>query len=385
MGFSWSSCVAQSNAIGVLKKAGIRVDSILSLDHALPVSQRELCAVATDDTLLFHRNLRRGMQTLRRVDQAFERHGIPKNKAKDVTLASTMTGLGCDMSSEPPLVEPAKDKLVQLLLAVCDLLERKAGSPQAVNSALGVLQWFYLLQRGMFSILDRVYNFVQQEPANDPRPLPCNLQDELLTAIALAPLLPAALDRAYLPELLACDAAPEYGFGVSKLECGQKQVEQVGRLSERRGDYVRLLLGAGDEPELTRCGTPHRLPFKKSAFRTLIRSKARWQAHSGLLECHGVLLTVKWICRSRARHHKRAVILVDAKTALGSISKGRSSARALRRVLRSTAAHCLAADVLLRLVYIPTESNPADAPSRGRVRGCNMRKPRSKFMHADGH
>ena len=55
MGFSWSSCIAQSTTIGVLMDAGISVDNILSLEHDLPASQRELCAVATDDTLLFHR------------------------------------------------------------------------------------------------------------------------------------------------------------------------------------------------------------------------------------------------------------------------------------------------------------------------------------------
>ena len=59
--------------------------------------------------------------------------------------------------------------------------------------------------------------------------------------LALAPLFPAALDRQYLSELLACDAAPEFGFGVSALFCGKRTVQQVGRLSERRGDYVRLL------------------------------------------------------------------------------------------------------------------------------------------------
>ena len=368
MGFSWSSCIAQSTTIGVLMDAGISVDNILSLEHDLPASQRELCAVATDDTLLFHRCPKQGRQTLQRIDRAFERHCIPRNKAKDISLSQQMTGLGCDISSSPPLVEPAKYKQAETLLVLSDLLEHSTCSPRALSKVLGILQWFCLLQRGMFSIFDKVYAFAQREPSDSPNLLTNSVHDELFTMLALLPLLPAASDRQYLSELLACDAAPEFGFGVSALECGRKQVEKIGRLSERRGDYVRLLVEENDEPEKTRCGKPHRLAFKKSAFKTLISSKAKWQAHSGLLECHGVLLTVKWICRSRARHHRRAVILVDAKTALGSISKGRSSARALRRTLRSTAAHCLAADLLLRLVYIPSESNPADGPSRGRTR-----------------
>ena len=366
MGFSWSSCVAQSNTLGALLEAGVKPSAILSLDHALPTSQVELCAVATDDTLLFHKCPNRGQKTLTKLDQAFGRNGIARNCDKDISLASSMTALGCDISTTPPLVEPCKQKLAKLVAILCDLLETPTGSPHAVNSVLGIEQWFCLLQRGMFSIFDSVYEFVRRDAQKQPQSLPKQVQNELLVGLVLMPLLPAALDRPFLSELLACDAAPEFGFGVCSLPCGPKVVEDVGRLAERRGDYVRLLTEPDDQPEVPRFGLPCRLPFHKRDFKQMVSSRAKWPAHSGLLECHGVLLTVKWICRSRARHSHRAVLLVDAKAAIGSILKGRSSARALRRVLRSTAAHCLACNLLLRLLYIPSESNPADGPSRGK-------------------
>ena len=141
---------------------------------------------------------------------------------------------------------------------------------------------------------------------------------------------------------LACDAASQYGFGVCSLACGREVVEEVGRYFERRGDYVRLQTAGGDEPEVPRLGVPRKLPFCKGDFKPLISTPAEWPAHSGDLECHGVLLTVKWVCRSRSRQGHRVVILADAKAAIGSISKGRSSASSLRRVLRSIAAHSLA-------------------------------------------
>ena len=277
MGFSWSSCIAQSTTLGVLKQAGVHSSQILSLEHDLPASQRELCAVATDDTLFFHRSFRHGRRTLQKVDKVFEQHGIPRNRAKDVSLASKMTGLGCDISSRPALVEPAKDKISQAVLGLCDVLERGTSSPAGMSAILGVLQWFCLLQRGMFSIFDKVYGFIVQEPRAVQQPLPASVLDELFTWLAVAPLLPASLERQYLSDLLACDAAPEFGFGVSALSCGPKQVESIGRLSERRGDYVRLLVDDNDEPEQPRLGTAHRLPVKKSAFRTLISKRLRWR------------------------------------------------------------------------------------------------------------
>ena len=110
----------------------------------------------------------------------------------------------------------------------------------------------------MISIFAHIYAFVQHDTAEDI-PVPQAVKNELLTALALAPLLPAGLNRPYLSELLACDAAPEYGFGVSLAKWGSKVIQQVGRMAERRGDYVRLLPEDHDMPEKSRIGNMHRL------------------------------------------------------------------------------------------------------------------------------
>ena len=265
MGFSWSSCVAQDTSVGCVLEAGVAEDCILSLDHALPRHQQELCAVCTDDVLLFHKNHRRGRATLRRLDHVFVKHGVSKNCKKDVSLSSAMTGPGCDISSSPPLVEPACKKLGGIVLSLCDLLSSPVASPKAISSLLGVLQWFSLLQRGMFSVFDDVYKFVTCPEQQKQQHLPEPVLNELLEFLALAPLLPASLDRQYLDTMLACDAAPEFGFGVCALDCGRKVTEEIGRLAERRGDYVRLLPGPACA-EVPRSGTQHRLPFKEEHF-----------------------------------------------------------------------------------------------------------------------
>ncbi|CAE7040158.1 unnamed protein product [Symbiodinium sp. CCMP2592] len=64
MGFSWSSAVAQDTALAVCARAGIREESILSPDHTAPERQQELVFVATDDTVLVHRDATLGMQRL---------------------------------------------------------------------------------------------------------------------------------------------------------------------------------------------------------------------------------------------------------------------------------------------------------------------------------
>ena len=62
---------------------------------------------------------------------------------------------------------------------------------------------------------------------------------------------------------------------------------------------------------------------------------------------------------------KRLLFLLDARAVLGAFAKGRSSAPSLFRAVRQAAALQLAGDLVVRWVYITSESNLADAPSRG--------------------
>lgn len=366
MGFSWSSAVAQDTTIATCLAAGIKEESIMSLDHPVPEHHDEVCFVATDDTVLVHKDKNKGARTLDRLDSAFHEHGIPRNIAKDVSLQPAVTALGCDLSSEPAVAEPAAARLTAAICKTLDVLHERRASPRALHSLLGVWQWFFLLQRSFFSIFDAVYSFVQGEQPDRVVPVPPAVLNELLVTVALAPLLTASLDRQPVPKLVAADAAPEFGFGVSVCQYTGPEATEVCRLAERRGDFVRLTVDPLDHTEVSRLGKPHRLRHTQRDFKTVICARAKWQAHSGVLEAHAYLLALKWASRCVSHHHCKVPFLIDAKVVIGAASKGRSSARALRTVLRAAAAVTLAADILPRLIYIPSESNPADKPSRGK-------------------
>ena len=287
-----------------------------------------------------------------------------------------MPGLGCEISSDPPLVSPDASKLNTLLLGAIGLDVSGRASPRGVHSALGVSNWFCILSRPHFSCFDAAYGFVRREPPESPVAVPRAVRNEFVLFTALAALLPAALDREWLPLLTATDAAPEFGFGTSVCELSCDEIAAIGRKAERRGDYVRLerLGDEEDEAERPRLGRPHRLGLQKSDFRDVISLRATKQEHSGVMELKGVLLSLRWLLRSAARHSKRIVMLIDAKAALSAVAKGRTSAPAFQRTLCSIDALLLAGNVLLRPVYIPSEDNPADAPSRGRRRRPTTRR-----------
>ncbi|CAL1136882.1 unnamed protein product [Cladocopium goreaui] len=353
-------------------QAGVAEDAFMSLDSP-PPSGVEACGVATDDTFFFHKDKQAGAERLRRLDKVFEERGMPKNQAKDVTLQPAMTALGCELTTQPPAAEPASSKLVRLFAALLDLFLQGQVSPSGLNRALGVEQWFCLLNRPMFSVFSAVCDFVRREPPESIQFLPEDVQSEILVAAAFAPLLGADLGRDFLPQLIACDAAGTHGFGVSYMPCSQQLVRSVSSLSERRGDFVRFFQEPDEPCRKDRLGTPHELPFHKWQFHTAISAKARWKAHAGLLEAHGLHIALKWALRSAVRFHRRVVVLIDAKAILGAASKGRSSAPGIRGVLRKIGNLLMATNSLLRFVYIPSEDNPADAPSRGIVRRVRNR------------
>ena len=335
------------------------------MDQPPPVG-KEACGVATDDTFFFHFDRQLAQRRLGLLDQAMAKNGMPKNEAKDVTLQASMNALGCVIDAAKGSAEPAPLKLCNLFLAWIELLQKGHVSPVAFNRALGLHQWFCLLQRPQFSIFDACYKFARQAAEDKQLPLPANVRIEIFVATFLMPLLGADLQRKFLPRITACDAAPEYGFGVSYLDCPVSVAEEVGFLAERRGDFVRFYPDPNEPPARERLGRPHELPYSKRCFTTAISAKARFKAHSGALEAHGLLLAIKWLLRSPARFHRRLVILVDAKAVLGAATKGRTSAPGIRGVMRHIGALLMASNCLLKLVYVPTEHNPADAPSRGK-------------------
>ena len=112
-------------------------------------------------------------------------------------------------------------------------------------------------------------------------------------------------------------------------------------------------------------GLHMRFQIQKRALRILICKKARYRDHPGPMEAAGLTLLVKLILRSFERHGQRYVILVDAKAILSAAQRGRTSAQSIQRQMRQLAGLTLAGPLQLHFLYIPSEDNPADAPSRG--------------------
>jgi hypothetical protein len=357
MGFSWSSFVAQSVLLARCSDAGLAPDMALCMEQPAPLDTREVFGLATDDVFHFtSRGMSAACRRMQQVDCALANGGIVRNKDKDLTAEANGTIIGIDFCCGHFLA-PHGGKLALVMSAVVFAILHPL-SPRELMTILGHIQWFFLLSRPTFAVLDACYAFARQTPADVAQQLPREVCAELLVTALLLPALESDLRRPWSPIVTASDASVNFGFGACVAACTPNRARQLGRLAERRGDYVRLDRSGddSDEAERPRLGTPHRLGLAKSAFQTVVQSRKQYKAHSSTLEAAGLVLLVRWILRSTARHSTRIVVLVDAKAVLGAAARGRSSSACLKREIRQLAALTLAGDLLLGTSTCPPKT-----------------------------
>ena len=372
MGFSWSSYLAQSCLLGCLQAAGVGEHHMLADDLPPPVDLDRAVSLATDDIIVFGRHdLPSVRQRVARIDKAVADAGIEAHRGKDVNEALNTTVIGVDVVDGTRLM-PAATKMALVLVGLAHFCsrERPSCTTLQLQALLGHLAWFALLTRPVFSCLHSAYDVARAE-GDTARHIPADTIAELIMFGSLLCWIDGDLARPWQDHIIATDASPSFGFGVSIARASSTLLRAFSREATRAGAMARLErdgIYPDEEAEKPRKGRTCRLPIAKAAFATVISSRARHGAHAGALEAGGVQLALRWLLRSPAKHGRRTVFLVDAKAVAGAIVKGRSSAPTLRRELMRIAALQLAGDILLKVVYVPSEDNPADAPSRGVVR-----------------
>ena len=134
---------------------------------------------------------------------------------------------------------------------------------------------------------------------------------------------------------------------------------------DARGSDIRLCTGELLKPHRVsrQACNPHLWRWRAQMSWTWRRA----DAHINELEAIAVLVQLKARARSIGGFNTVFLHLVDSQVALGVFMKRRSSSRLLQRVLRRANAICLACNLLPIFIYVRSELNPSDAPSRGKV------------------
>ena len=160
-------------------------------------------------------------------------------------------------------------------------------------------------------------------------------------------------------------------------------VEQYLRIAEKGGSDVRLELGvpfrpgawprAGAKTQYWSWAIAHGYPWRNSA-----------GVHINKLELLAVFNSLKWRTRSTKQQRSRFLHMVDSQVVGAILTKGRTSSRLLRPTIRKITALTLAAQLYPAYIFVASEDNPADIPSRwgvSRRKAVKLRKSQDEEKH----
>ena len=162
------------------------------------------------------------------------------------------------------------------------------------------------------------------------------------------------------------DASTVFGYGAAIAHLPPKQIRELAQLAGAAGSYHVELAGAPLQQRRTPLHTtPWSMGVELGDFEVVLSLRATGSRHINEEEGMALLLFVKWLLRSKARMLHRIVVLTDSTVILGAARKGRSSSQPINRIVRQLASLCFVGGLDIYLVYVPSEHNAADPPSRG--------------------
>lgn len=312
--------------------------------------------------------------------------------------------LGMCISGENYSITLPPDRLRRLVMLTIDTLRAPLVSGVHVQRLVGLWVWQLLLARPALAVLQNAYRFMNTA-GTEERVLWSSVRGEFITLLSILPLLRVSLLSGWHRRLIATDAS-EVAAGVVATSLtsplfqlfwplsasrhtahdhinrvGAHRVVAVGRsfsipvptiesgLFQPSVSLLRIHSSAPRLRELSSAdyywGT---ITSIRNEWRTLISSTWRWKEHINTLELRAIVLALRRVLSSPSSHNGsggcRLMLLCDSAVVTYAMLKGRSSSPALVNGMKQMAALLLSSGIRLGIVWIPTEINPADAPSR---------------------
>ena len=277
--------------------------------------------------------------------------GLPGKASKRVPMSTEpLDLLGLQVSSD--VVGVSAVKLERLLLATRRVLLLGSCTGLELLSLVSSWSWALLVRRLSLSTFGAVYRFVHVAKAAS-RLWP-SVRRELVCVMGLVPVLSTGWSMPFDSRVLASDASL-VGFGVVSanvspdysyhLDLQRNAVLDQEQSRLQHIDGLRDLVGRHWSP--------------------IVAAPVRFAAHINVLEALALLLAFMWRASlARPCLPTRVLTLVDSSVVFYALSKGRSSSRPLLKVFRRLSALLLASNVFPIPIWVPSDLNPADAPSR---------------------
>jgi Reverse transcriptase (RNA-dependent DNA polymerase) len=313
------------------------------------------------------RNQQRYIATMRGL-------GFPiKEKKVVLPSADGVEALGMIVHGRRRTVGVAAHKLQKLVEETEDILHSSTCSGDRMAELVGSWTWASLARRPALAAFSSVYRYILTARGMQFNLWP-SVQRELTIISGLAPLLYSKLNPSVMPTVIATDASSS-GMGVVERSIQPAAREQLiqkirpleGQVQRREISALQAGFAAAEAigQNLSSRGTdPNRIRAPRVAWTVTCSYRWAWREHINILEARAMACAVRYLSPRSKASGSRALLLCDSAVVTHAVNKGRSSAYRLLVQLRRIQAHALAYHVYLDVLWIPSEINPADGPSR---------------------
>ena len=237
-----------------------------------------------------------------------------------------------------------------------------------LQKLLGYTCFIFQYRREYFSLMHHIFKFVDGMADDSVMRIPSHILDEIRSIQVHFPFAKWNMRRWLDQSILATDATPT-SAGATRALASARLAQELWKRSEIRGEAVRLdrsdggveLAGLEEPKEPSRFGSAiaECLPWTVTASYTF-----RQTSHINLQECRALK---KEIIRASADPSKKGsvqICLNDSRVVVGAFAKGRSFSFKLNGTLRGLLPYLTVSNIALALLWVETESNPADYSSR---------------------
>lgn len=348
MGWSHAAFLAQAAHEHIINtKTSLREEDRVTAQGDLRLD-RPRHMVYIDDFNLFDDDKKRAARLHNEYKSAMQEAGLPTKASKDHPPSEEgVECIGVEFHGRRLTVGVSPQKLSALVVKTTRFLRRAKCTGLEMASLVGHWSWAFMARRGIFSVFNAVYRFIETAGRRVFGVWPTAAK-ELRTAIALVPLLFSSLQSGWFGEAIASDAS-ESGMGVVAAPRGTEQMRRLARRVPLPGEQTERCL----HPDLG-----------KARWKEIVASRWRFKEHINVLEMRAADTAIRWAASRPEAFRSRVLLLCDSAAVVGALRKGRSSSYPLLRKLRRVAAWTVAMGMTLYTNWIATEVNPADRPSR---------------------
>lgn len=300
--------------------------------------------------------LERHLPQLIKIQQEYQRvmDGIGLTTKASKRILPSCDGVevvGINIDGKRLTAGMAPIKLFRLVEKTRALLGQGFATGKQIERLVGSWSWAFLARRAAFSVFSSVYRFCESAHRSRFQIWP-SVNRELSIACALAPLLSTSLASPWFPKVIASDAST-LAQGVC---AAPRSVLQLRAMANT------------PPPQVAQKGIPmdrslHR-DLHDAQWSTIVSAPFSRKEHINVLELRALRTAVRWVASSPLALGSRVMSWVDSLVVMYGVRKGRFSSFDLLGQMRPLSALLLAMDISLTCNWIPTDHNPADAPSR---------------------